>query len=84
MLGQALLGRGDRAPLGQRLRAVGGDVMTLIGGVAVLLVWAGFVESFLSQYHEPVIPYWLKIAFGCAEVGVLGWFLATRGRKEDA
>jgi len=84
VLGHALLGSGDRAPLGLRLRAVGGDVMTLIGGVAVLLVWAGLVESFFSQYHEPVIPYWLKIAFGSAELGVLVWFLTMRGRKEPA
>ena len=82
VLGHALVGRGDRAPLGQRLRAVGGDVMTLIGGVAVMLVWAGFVESFLSQYHEPVIPYWLKIAFGCVELGVLCWFLGMRGKEQ--
>jgi uncharacterized membrane protein SpoIIM required for sporulation len=82
ILGHALIGRGERASLGRRLRAVGGDVMTLIGGVAVMLVWAGIVESFLSQYHEPVIPYWLKIAFGGVELSVLCWFLAMRGRKE--
>ncbi len=81
VLGHALIGRGDRAPLGRRLRAVGSDVMTIIGGVAVLLVWAGFVESFLSQYHEPVIPYWLKIAFGVTELVALGWFLGTRGKE---
>jgi uncharacterized membrane protein SpoIIM required for sporulation len=84
MLGHALLGRGDRTALGARLRAVSGDLMTLIGGVAVLLVWAGLVESFLSQYHEPVLPYWLKITFGAAELGALAWFLTMRGRKGDA
>lgn len=84
VLGHALIGRSDRAPLAQRLRAVGADLITLIGGVAVMLVWAGIVESFLSQYHEPVIPYSLKIAFGCLELVVLCWFLGTRGRKEDA
>lgn len=85
VLGRALIGRGDRAPLRDRLRAVGGDVMTLIGGVAVLLVWAGIVESFLSQHHEPVVPYWLKILFGCLELAVLVWFLAGRlGEKEES
>jgi uncharacterized membrane protein SpoIIM required for sporulation len=78
VLGKALIGRGDRAPLRRRLRANGPDVMTLIGGVAVMLVWAGCVESFLSQYHAPVIPYWLKIAFGVAELAVLVWFLASK------
>ena len=82
VLGKALIGRGDRAALTERLRAVGGDVMTLIGGVAILLVWAGIVESFFSQYHEPVVPYWIKIAFGCAEFAVLVWFLY--GKRGDS
>src|SRR6185369_13564196 len=64
VLGKALIGRGDRAPLAARLRAIGPDLMTLIFGVAVMLIWAGVIESFLSQYHEPVIRYWQKIAFG--------------------
>ncbi|HEX8295080.1 MAG TPA: stage II sporulation protein M [Chthoniobacteraceae bacterium] len=82
VLGKALIGRGDRAPLRLRLRGVSADVMTLIGGVAVLLVWAGLVESFLSQYHEPVIPYWLKILFGVLELLALVWFLAWRSPAE--
>ena len=84
VLGKALIGRGDRAPLRSRLRAVAGDVMTLIGGVAVMLVWAGFVESFLSQHHQPVVPYWLKIAFGCVELAALVWFLSSGREKERA
>jgi uncharacterized membrane protein SpoIIM required for sporulation len=85
VLGRALIGRGDRAPLRDRLRAVGGDVMTLIGGVAVMLVWAGIVESFLSQHHQPVVPYWLKILFGTLELAALIWFLAgRRGEEEEA
>ncbi len=83
VLGKALIGRGDRAPLRARLRAVSGDVMTLTGGLAVMLVWAGIVESFLSQHHEPVIPYWLKIAFGLGELAVLIWFLKWRGAGEE-
>ena len=84
MLGAALIGRGDRAALGERLRALGPDLATLIGGVAVMLVWAGFVEAFLSQYHEPVIPYWVKIAFGCTELAVLVWFLRSGRTKDNA
>ena len=79
VLGGALLGWSDRASLGSRLRLVGSDMMTLIGGVAVLLVWAGIIESFLSQHHQPVIPYAAKIAFGAVELIALVWFLA-RGR----
>ena len=78
VLGHALIGRGDRGSLAQRLRAVGPDVVTLIGGVAVLLVWAGIIESFLSQHHQPVIPYGLKIAFGAAELVLLAWFPGSR------
>jgi uncharacterized membrane protein SpoIIM required for sporulation len=84
ILGKALIGWGDRLPLRARFRLVGGDLMTIIGGVAVMLVWAGMVESFLSQYHQPVIPYWAKIAFGCVELSVLIWFLAWSGRAEKS
>ena len=75
VLGRALIGHGDRLPLSARLRAIGPDLMMLIYGVAVMLVWAGIVESFLSQYHEPVIRYWQKITFGVFEFAVLIWFL---------
>ena len=84
VLGNALLGRGAHAPLRERLRAVAADVMTLIGGVAVLLVWAGIVESFLSQYHQPVLPYGFKIAFGLTELAALVWFLSSARAQEDA
>ena len=87
VLGKALIGRGDRAPLAARLRAIGPDLMTLIFGVAVMLVWAGVVESFLSQYHEPVIRYWQKIAFGTVELAALIWFLGfkrTAAASEEA
>jgi uncharacterized membrane protein SpoIIM required for sporulation len=81
VLAGALLGRGRRQLLWQRLRAVGPDVVTLVAGAAVLLVWAGVVESFLSQYHEPAIPYAVKIAFGVVELAVLVWFLGMVGRR---
>ena len=44
-----------------------------------MLVWAGIVEAFLSQYHEPVIPYSLKIAFGIVEAALLTVFLSRAG-----
>ena len=49
--------------------------------VSILLVWAGVVEAFFSQYHEPVLPYWLKITFGCVQLVVLAMFLALAGRR---
>lgn len=80
VLGGALIGWGSRTDFRGRMRAVGGELVTLMGGVAVLLVWAGLVESFLSQYHEPVMPYWVKISFGVVEMIVLAAFLALTGR----
>ena len=79
MLAMALIGRGQRMSLTARLRAVSKDLVTLIFGVGLLLVWAGFVEAFLSQYHEPVIPYSVKIAFGLVELVLLVLFLAKSG-----
>ncbi len=84
VLGRALVGRGDRAPLSARLRAIGPDLMMLIYGVAVMLVWAGIVEAFLSQYHEPAIRYWQKIAFGVLEGVALVWFLWFKRVAEPA
>jgi len=83
LLGRTLLGRGDRTPLRARLRGISVDLVTLIGGVGVLLIWAGFVESFFSQYHEPILPYWVKITFGSVELALLCLFLAKSGTKPD-
>jgi uncharacterized membrane protein SpoIIM required for sporulation len=83
VLAGALLGRGQRAALGTRMRAAAPDVVTLIGGVAVMLVWAGVVEGFFSQYHEPVVPYWAKIAFGTVELVLLILFLSKCGKGDE-
>lgn len=80
VLAGALLGRGQRESLVTRLRAAVPDVVTLCFGAAIMLVWAGLVEAFLSQYHEPVMPYVVKIMFGVVELAALIWFLASAGR----
>jgi hypothetical protein len=46
-----------------------------------MLVWAGLVEAFFSQYHAPVLPYELKIGFGILELLLLALFLALAGRS---
>lgn len=79
VLALGIIGWGRRAPLRQRLREVSQDIVTLIFGVGLLLVWAGFVEAFLSQYHEPIIPYSLKISLGLLELVLLCLFLAKSG-----
>jgi uncharacterized membrane protein SpoIIM required for sporulation len=84
LLAGALIGWGRRAALRERLREISNDLLTLIGGVATMLVWAGLVEAFLSQRHEPEIPYAVKIAFGLIELAMLFFFLSSSGRKEGA
>jgi len=81
VIAHALIGWGSRVSRADRLRAILPDVVTLAGGLALMLVWAGMIESFLSQYHEPVIPYGLKIGFGLTEALLLALFLARAGRE---
>lgn len=80
VLARALIGWGDRDSLQQRMRKVGKDLMTLMVAVAVMLIWAGVIESFFSQYHEPVLPYGVKITFGVVELAALTFYLARVGR----
>jgi hypothetical protein len=80
-LAGALIGWGDRTPRARRLRAVSADLVAIVCGAAVLLIWAGTVEAFVSQYHQPVIPYSLKIAFGLCELAALTFFLGWVGRE---
>ncbi len=81
VLAGALIGWGKPVTMKARLRSVSSDIVTLIFGVAVMLVWAGIIESFLSQYHEPVIPYGLKTGFGLIELVLLILFLARSGKS---
>jgi uncharacterized membrane protein SpoIIM required for sporulation len=83
VLANALIGWGKRERLAQRFRAIAPDLVTLICGVGLMLVWAGIIEAFLSQYHEPVIPYVAKIAFGCVELVMLVLFLSRAGRRAE-
>ena len=80
VLARALIGWGDRASLSRRMRAVAGPLTTLIAGVALLLIWAAALEAWFSQYHQPVLPYWAKIAFGVCELLALCAFLIFAGR----
>ena len=48
-----------------------------------MLIWAGIIEAFVSQYHQPVLPYSLKIAFGSVELAMLMAYFAFAGRKGD-
>jgi uncharacterized membrane protein SpoIIM required for sporulation len=81
ILAGALIGWGSGLSRTARLRAIAGDLFTIIAGAACLLVWAGMVEAFVSQYHQPVLPYALKIAFGVCELVALAAFLWWTGRE---
>lgn len=80
LIAAALL-RGDRAPRWRRLRACLPDVVVLIAGLSVMLVWAGLIEGMFSQHHAPQVPYAVKIAFGLLELAVLALYLARVGRS---
>jgi uncharacterized membrane protein SpoIIM required for sporulation len=84
LLGQALIGWNSKENLTRRLRSVTGSMVTLISGAALLLIWAGLVEAFFSQYHEPILPYQFKIVFGLLELAALLTFLTFAGRKAVA
>ena len=81
ILAGALIGWGSSLPRVARIRAVSSDLFAIIAGAACMLVWAGIVESFISQYHQPVLPYALKIAFGVCELAALAGFLGWMGRE---
>jgi uncharacterized membrane protein SpoIIM required for sporulation len=80
LLAAALIGWGRPIATADRLRAVRHDVIALAGGLAVMLVWAGTVEAFISQTHQPVLPYAVKIAFGVVEASALAAYLTLAGR----
>ena len=80
VLAGALIGWRSRESRRARFRAVSHDLFAIVAGAAGLLVWAGMVEAFISQYHQPVLPYSLKIGFGVCEMAVLAGFLALAGR----
>ncbi len=81
VLGRALIGWGTRESLARRLRKVSPVLVTLAGGIFLLLVWAGILEANLSQYHEPALPYWLKVAIGAAQLTALIAYLSLAGKR---
>lgn len=79
-IASALIGWGRPISLRDRFRQIAPDLSLLFAGICLLLIWAGIVEAFFSQYHEPVIPYAVKIAFGAAQLCLLFGWLARSGR----
>ena len=83
LFGVALLGWGRADRWRDRMREVLPDAMTLIAGAGLLLIWAGLVEAFFSQYHEPVLPYAIKIAAGSVQLLLLATYLIWSGRSDE-
>lgn len=84
VLANALIGWGQPISMRDRLRKIINDLMIFIFGIAVLLIWAALIEAFFSQYHEPVIPYEIKIGFGVIQFILLIAFIRWAGRKAEA
>jgi uncharacterized membrane protein SpoIIM required for sporulation len=82
ILGGAVLGWGNNISLAQRMRLCAGDIASIAGGIALLLIWAGIIEAFFSQYHEPILPYWIKATFGAIQLILVVAYLTFAGRKE--
>ncbi|PTX99731.1 hypothetical protein DB346_18095 [Verrucomicrobia bacterium LW23] len=83
LLGSAIVGWGQRAVFSQRMRAVLPDMLTLLGGMAILLIWAGIVEAFFSQFHEPVLPYAVKILFGIVQLTAVTFYFTRVGKGAE-
>ena len=83
LLGKTLLFAKKRMNLADRLREIRGDLVILIAGVGVMLIWAGIIESFFSQYHAPVLPYSVKIAFGTIQLAAVFYYFSTVGRGDE-
>ncbi|MEO7425890.1 MAG: stage II sporulation protein M [Fibrobacteria bacterium] len=82
LLGAQLLAGSRRGGIRKRLRAAAPDAAVLVGGICAMLVWAGVIEAFFSQYHYPILPYWIKISFGCLELAALVLYLGWAGRND--
>ncbi|MEM7698937.1 MAG: stage II sporulation protein M, partial [Verrucomicrobiota bacterium] len=67
VIAHAVFGWGTNLGLRERLSRIRSDLLTLVGGAALLLVWAAIIESFLSQYHDPDFYPW-KIGFGLLQL----------------
>ncbi len=81
IVARAMFGWGTNLRLRQRFARIRGDLLTLISGAALMLIWAGVIESFLSQYHSPEFYPW-KIGFGAVQLTALIAFLGFFGREK--
>ena len=79
-LARLLLHRRENRNVRQSMR----EWLVLVAGLTLMLVWAGFMEAFFSQHHEPVLPYWFKVAVAVSELVLLTIYLSLIGRRDNA
>ncbi len=79
MIGASLFYPGNEGRIA-RLKERMPDIVRLIAGTAFLLIYAGLVEAFFSQMHEPFLSYEWKIVFALVEAFILSAWLAYGGR----
>jgi uncharacterized membrane protein SpoIIM required for sporulation len=77
-LARLLLRRREDRNVRQSMR----EWLVLIAGLTMMLVWAGLMEAFFSQHHQPVLPYGFKVAIAAAELVLLTIYLLMIGRRE--
>ena len=82
ILASALLGNGERSSLKMRFSSISDHILHIVCGIFFLLVWAGIIEAFISQYHSPTL-YWPKIIFGVFQLSGLILWLSLAGRKRQ-
>jgi len=77
-LARLLLRRREDRDVRQTMR----EWLVLVAGLAMMLVWAGIMEAFVSQHHAPVLPYGFKVGIAVAELVLLTLFLLLTGRRD--
>ena len=83
MIANAMIGWRRSISMRNRFRLIAPELVTILLGTAVFLVWAGIIEAFFSQYHEPILPYTFKIIFGSIQLVLVILFLVFSGRKKE-
>ncbi len=77
-LARLLLRRREDRDVRQSMR----EWLVLVAGLALMLSWAGIMEAFFSQHHEPELPYGFKVAVAGAELALLTIYLLVIGRRK--
>lgn len=82
LLARGLLVPGRRSRKDALVREARRAARLVMGAIPILVV-AGLIEGTISQLHEPVIPYGLKLAFAAlVGAGLYAWLLLAGRRGE--